>query len=146
MNEVKVLSKEIIPVFIEFLNEGKSVLLKVSGHSMLPFFKHQQTIVTLSKKEIYEKYDVILYLSHGLYKLHRITNIQKDHFIVYGDALKDKEIVYQNDVIGYVKYHQNKEKKIYYKNKSYLFKIKIWIILKPLRRLLIKGLRKVKLI
>jgi hypothetical protein len=146
MNEVKVLSKEIIPVFIEFLNEGKSVGFKVSGHSMLPFFKHQKTIVTLSRKEIYEKYDVILYSSYGLYKLHRITKVKEDHFIVYGDALKDKEIIYHKDVIGYVEYHTNTVRKIHYKNRWYIFKLKIWILLKPLRRFLIKGLRKVKII
>ncbi len=146
MSEVKVLSKEIIPVFIEFLNEGKSVRFKVSGHSMLPFFKHQKTIVTLNIKDNYKKYDVILYMSNGLYKLHRIIKVNDDHFIVYGDALKNKEIIYQKDIIGYVEFHTGKKRNIYYKNNWYLFKVKLWILLKPFRRFLIKGLRKVKMI
>lgn len=146
MSEVKVQSKDIMPIFIELLNEGKSVEFKISGHSMLPFFKHQQTVVTLSKKYEYEKYDVVLYISHDLYALHRIVGLKDDVCIVYGDALKRKEMIPKKDILGFVKYHTHKQKKIYYKNRGYLFKVKLWLLLKPLRRILLKIMRKVKMI
>jgi len=145
MNKVKVLSKDIIPVFIDFLNEGNTVQFKISGNSMLPFFKHKKTVVTLNKKNKYTKYDVILYSTLTGYKLHRIIDEKEDCFIVYGDALTDKELIYHKDIIGFVEYHNNKRKAIHYRDKWYLFKLKIWISLKPLRRYLIKGFRKGKM-
>ncbi len=144
MNEVKVFSKDLIPIVIDLLKKGKSVEFKISGNSMSPFFKHQKTIVTLNTKSTYKKYDVILYQANKQYILHRIIRVKNGVFEVYGDALKTKEIVFLQDVYGYVEYHKNKNKKIYYKHRCYTFKVFLWVLLKPFRKILLKIMRKVK--
>ncbi len=143
---MKILSKEIMPFIKEMLEMNKSVEFKVSGNSMLPFFKHHETIIHLSKKEIYNINDVILYLNNDSYILHRIYKQKNDHFIVYGDALNSKEIVHPRQILGFVEFYTHRNKQIKSNSKRYLFKVKLWKLLKPFRRPLLSLMKKVKLI
>lgn len=143
---MKILSKEIMPYVKELLDMNKAVELKVSGNSMLPFFKHHETIVHLSKKQTYNTNDVILYLNNDSYILHRIYKQKNNYFIVFGDALKTKEIVYPSQILGFVEFHVKNGKQINSNSKRYLFKVKLWKLLKPFRKPLLLIIRKFKLI
>lgn len=118
------------------------ITLKVSGNSMLPFYKDQKTIVTLTKVDELFKYDVILYKYKGRYILHRIIKFEDDLIICRGDGLISKEDIEYKDVIAVVKSHKNNDKSINSNNKAYLFKVKLWILLRPIRRVLLKFVRR----
>ena len=114
------------------LEEGKMVSFTVKGNSMLPFFKHEKTVVNLTKKSEYERYDVILFKYHHLVKLHRIIAINGDDVIASGDYISQIETIKKDDILGYVQSFKNKHE-IQSSSKGYLFKVKLWLVIKKLR-------------
>lgn len=142
MSGVKVLSKDLMPLIKELLEDNQSVKFKISGTSMLPFFKHQETLVTLEKKDVYNKYDAVLYQANDAFILHRIIKVDREFYLSCGDALKKIELVDKNNVLGYVSMFENKGKIINSNNKTYMFKVKTWYYLKPFRHLLLKLIKR----
>ena len=140
MNKVSISSVELVPLMIEALKTNQSIQFKVSGTSMMPFFKHQQTVVTLKRKETYQKNDVVLFKYQGVYRLHRIIWIKDTEVIACGDNLLSKERFKASDIIGYVESFELK-KKIGSKDKTYRLKVFLWKIVKPVILRLKRGLR-----
>ena len=138
MSEVKVLSSKLMPLIKELIDEGKSVQFKISGNSMLPFFKHHKTQVIVIRKESYSKGDAVLYQCKDKYILHRIIKVTQDFYLICGDALKTIEEIPKTDVLGYVSAYEGKHKTIQHTSKLYKFKVSLWILLKPFRRVLLK--------
>lgn len=143
MQHKKVMAHEIMPTIQEMLASDQTVFLKVSGNSMRPFYVHHQTVVSLLKpNRAFKRFDVCLYQDCGVYKLHRIVKIKDDTLIILGDALNQKELIQKTQIIGLVHTHQNKGKVIKHHQKRYLFKVYVWHVLRPFRRILLKLLRK----
>lgn len=142
MNEVKVLSKELMPLIKELLDQNQSVKFKISGTSMLPFFKHHKTSVTLIKKTSYQKYDAILYQTNDAYILHRLIKVKDHFFLTCGDALKQIEKIDKKSVIGYVSSFEYGGKTTNSFSKLYLFKVKLWYLFKPFRSILLRFLKR----
>lgn len=139
MKQLKVLSEDLMPVIKDLLESGQEVLLTVSGTSMRPFYKHHQTIVKLISPPIkLKKYDVILYQDKGKYKLHRIVKIKPDYFIVCGDALIQIETINSHQIFGLVVEHRYRGKIVLSSSKRYLFKVRIWALLKPFRSIMLR--------
>lgn len=137
--EKKVFSHEVMPLVKELLEGGQDVWLTVSGTSMRPFFVNQKTIVKLRfPKDELKKYDVVLYQDHHQYKLHRICQIHDHVYTIYGDALKQQETIRFEQIFGVVIEHKLKNRVIKKDDWWYLFKVRIWALLKPFRRLLIR--------
>jgi phage repressor protein C with HTH and peptisase S24 domain len=140
MKQVSISSVELVPLMMEALKTNQSIHFKVSGTSMMPFFKHQQTVVTLMRKETYKKNDVVLFKYQGMYRLHRIIKIQDKEVIASGDNLLSKERFEASDIIGYVESFELK-KKIGSRDKIYKLKVFLWKIVKPVILRLRRGLR-----
>lgn len=138
MSEVKVLSSEFMPLIKELLDEGKSVKFKISGNSMLPFLKHQQTLVTVTKKDTYLKHDTILYKNKDKYILHRIIKVKDNFYLTCGDALKTIEYIPKAHVLGFLYSYEVDDEITYHNSKLYKFKVNLWVFLKPLRQILLK--------
>lgn len=137
--EKKILSYEVMPLVKELLEGGHEVLLTVSGTSMRPFYQHQKTVVKLRyPKDDLRKYDVILYQDHNMYKLHRIYKINDDLYTVYGDALREKEMISKVQIFGVVVSHEYRHKWIDRNHWWYRFKVWIWALLKPFRRIMLR--------
>ncbi len=137
--EKKVFSHEVMPLVKELLEGGQDVWLTVSGTSMRPFFVNQKTVVKLRfPKDELKKYDVVLYQDHHQYKLHRIYQIHDHVYTIYGDALKQQETIRFEQIFGVVIEHKLKNRVIKKDDWWYLFKVRIWALLKPFRRLLIR--------
>ena len=118
---------------IETLNEGKKVSFTVKGISMKPFFKDDQTVVTLMKKTTYQKNDVIFFKYQQSFKLHRIRKIKKGNIICSGDFLRQKEMIEDNDILGYVlSYQEGNRKEVLTTSFRYRFKVWMWLRIKPL--------------
>jgi signal peptidase I len=142
MKKTHVLSKDLFPVIKETLANKQIVSLKVSGSSMRPFLIHQLSTVKILQSETYKKYDVVLYENPNKQMvLHRIIKI-KDYFLICGDALKANEIIEPSKIYGKVIQisHGNKDVNIY--ATSYKLRVRLWVYLKPFRRILLKLLRK----
>ena len=138
MKQIKVDNLLFLQSIDELLKEGKTVEFKVKGNSMLPFFKHEKTIVTLEKPTNYKKHDVIIAKYNDLVVLHRIIKIKNNIYTLRGDGLISKEYVKINDIYGKVVSFKTNDKKI----KFYKTKVVIWLLLRPVRRLLLKFIKK----
>jgi hypothetical protein len=132
------------PIIIEKLNNNGTVSITVKGSSMWPFYKDSITIVSLKKPTLpYKKYDVILYHTFHGTVLHRITKVRNDMLKTTGDALTKVEDVAYEDVIAVVYSYNNGKKEILSRNPWVLLKVKCWVFLKPLRRIILGILRRV---
>lgn len=136
---VRIFSDELIPIISEMIRNGRVVDLTVSGASMLPFYIDKETIVTLDNpRGKFKKYDVVLYRDKGKYKLHRIIGFKKGILVIRGDALRQKEYVNPDAVIGRVVNHHTRGKKIMGRSKLYLAKVYFWNLLCPIRPYLLR--------
>lgn len=138
MKQIKVENLVLLESIAELLKEGKNVEFRVKGNSMLPFFKHDKTIVNLKKVNTYFKYDVVLAKYNDKVLLHRIIKIKKDKYILRGDGLISKEEVSLENIYGKVESFQTNNENI----KKYKIKVRIWLLLRPIRRVLLKFIKK----
>ena len=93
-------------------------------------------------KEKYQKLDVVLAIYEERLVLHRIIKINGDIYTLRGDGAYLKETVSSKDIIGYVVSHQHK-KVILETNCYYRLMTILWVY-NPIRKLMIKMLRKRK--
>ncbi|MFP4287585.1 MAG: S24/S26 family peptidase [Candidatus Izemoplasmataceae bacterium] len=140
--KTSIYSDELFPIIKNELEEGKTVSFTVSGTSMRPFLKDKKSQVSIKKASSYKKYDIILYENHAKKMvLHRIVK-GENPFTVYGDALRVKELVYMNQIVGKVISIKTADKTKNPNHWFYQLKVKLWILLRPFRRLLLKLIRK----
>lgn len=116
---------------INELKEGKEVSFLVNGWSMLPFFYHNQTSVTLKEDEV-RVGDIVLY-KDGRISLNRIIKIKGNQYILQGDGqFKHYAIICHEAILGRVIafHHQNKQ---YAMSDSKLQrKMKWWLLVRNL--------------
>jgi signal peptidase I len=132
MNQIKVSTQDLMPIIIESLNLNQEVQFIVVGTSMLPFFKHAQTVVSLIKKDQYKRNDVILFSYQGSYRLHRIAKINNHQITVIGDHLLSKEIITNQEILGAVKAFSTQGRKVFTNSIVYNIKVILWKIVKPI--------------
>ncbi len=138
-----VLSETLSPLIKEALDNEQVVMLTVTGHSMRPFLKHQKTTVSLQRTP-YQKYDILLYTTKDdKLVLHRLINNTKP-LVTCGDALMNNELVHPKQVLGKVIKIEHKKRTITTTQKGYRFKVKLWLLLKPLRPILLKLFARIK--
>lgn len=133
------------PAFFEevsqALKQGKEVSFRVNGWSMLPFYFHNETVVTV-KDEPFEVGDVVLYQTHQI-KLHRIVGMKDDVYVIEGDAQNESEVVEAKSILGKVVFYEHNKKR-YYPNDPMLKKrVNRWLKVKklPFTRLYLRTLR-----
>jgi len=135
----------ILPLIEEQLSLGKQVSFKVKGTSMFPFLHSGRTEVTLLKPTIEpKKYDIVLFKIKGNYVLHRIIKIEKDHYVIMGDALKQKDLVGKDQIIGVVKEIKVDGNPVDIKDHKYQRKVKSWVLFRVAKRYLLYYLRHVQ--
>jgi signal peptidase I len=133
VNKKIIPNDEMMNLIREALKINQKATFKVSGNSMLPFFKHQETTVTVEKMtRSLKKWDVILFRVKDQYILHRIVKIKNQEIICQGDYLFSKEVIKLDDVIGIVESFETKGKVIDVNQKRYLIKVKLWRLIKPI--------------
>lgn len=143
MNHKTISIQELAPLIKEQVDEGKQVMLTISGNSMLPFMIDQETILTLEAiKRPLKRKDIVFYQNnHGQYLLHRILHAPKNNLIIRGDALQKKEVLARNQMIAMVTSFKQGNKVTNVGSFWYRFKVSIWLVLAPIRPLLMKIIR-----
>ena len=118
----------------EELNEGRSVLIRVQGQSMLPFFRSGSTITLRPvRDEDIRKYNVVMADAGHAYVVHRIVEVGKESITLLGDGnLRGTECVTRDKIYGIVDC-----------SALHLFFAKIWVKMQPLRRFPLAILRRI---
>lgn len=146
MNKKTISINDAIDIIKEKLINDGEVVITVTGNSMLPFMKDKETLVTLEKpKKPLKRGDVVFYHNEqNIWILHRILKVKKDLLIICGDALNKLEYINSDWVIGIMKDFQNKDKITLSNNKYYKFKVRLWMLFRPIRRYLFAISRRLK--
>ena len=87
----------------EFLKEGREVILKAKGNSMLPFIRDGRDSVALHRCEDPQVGDIVLVKLPDRYVMHRIIAHEGDSYTMMGDGnLRGTETFRKEDVLGKV--------------------------------------------
>ena len=141
--------KDIVPIIEEVLESGGECRLKVTGYSMTPILIHKRDSVILktAKGKVLKRGDIVFIKRRtGEYILHRIYKILENGFIMNGDAQTWTEFVEFDQVIGVVNQINRNSRDININNLFYKFIINIWMLLRPLRKIIFKvyGIIRIK--
>ena len=136
-NMARVVSNELL--FAEVasaIREGKSVVIKPKGCSMLPFIRGERDEVVLVSPDDIEIYDAVLaQLRTGVYVLHRVMEIREDSLVLMGDGnLQGKEQCRKEDVVAKVAEVIRDGHKHDCRAPRYRLMVRMWIRLMPVRR------------
>lgn len=121
------------------LKEGKSVILKAEGNSMLPFIRGGEDKIVLHPVSRLRKGQIVLArLTNGQYILHRIIKVYPAEVLLMGDAnIRQTERCPQSRVYGYATRIIRGEHSIACTTRGAYFKASAWQFLLPLRRYLL---------
>ena len=87
---------------VSAIQHDQTVSFRVNGWSMLPFFYHGETIVTLKASPI-QVHDVVLFKEGDHIILHRVLAKEGVVYLIQGDAVyRHPSKVYEEDIIGKV--------------------------------------------
>lgn len=145
MDKKKIPLVELYPLIKDKLDSEGEVVFKITGNSMQPFMIHDKTLVTIKKidKKL-EKHDIVFYKINDHFILHRILKIKQNHIITCGDGLTLLEHINISDIFAIVTKFQNGNKVTSVNNIFYKFKVRVWGLLRPIRKYFLYILRKVK--
>ena len=118
------------------IREGKSVVIKPKGCSMLPFIRGERDEVVLVSPDDIEIYDAVLtQLRTGEYVLHRVMENSEDSLVLMGDGnLQGKEQCRKEDVVAKVAEVIRDGHKHDCRAPRYRLMVRMWIRLMPVRR------------
>lgn len=131
-------NSDFMPVMASMVKEGQNVPLLVSGHSMMPFLKHGQDTIIVSKPTApFRRGDMVFYTRKtGQYVMHRIHHIKQGMLYIVGDAHTVIEgPVDPSCVFGVVRKVIRKGKTLTRGSFCWWFFEKVWIRMVPLRPL-----------
>jgi hypothetical protein len=135
------LSGEVVPSAVMFVEEGREVILPVDGKSMLPFIVGGIDSVALYKPGTLRKGDIVLaYTQEKGYVIHRIDSIGGDGIVaLLGDGnLAQREHCQLADIKAIATHVIKPNGKRKPLNEGWLrFAGRVWRLLLPVRRYLL---------
>lgn len=135
------------PLMEEVLALGKSVEITVTGNSMYPMLKHRVSRVRLAPAGELRAGDIPLYRrDNGKFVLHRIVSLEGETFTCCGDNQWVLEPGLRPDQVLGVMTHYAREGEDWKPCGGPLYTAYRtgWVTARPLRRLVIGGLRRVR--
>ena len=130
------------------LREGKRVVIRTKGNSMLPFIRGDRDSVELVMADDVSAGDVVLaYLPDRRYVLHRVIGIDAGRVTLMGDGnIAGTECCSLDALCGKVTciVRENGDR-VDCQNTKYLRRVRMWRRLKPMRRYLLAIYRRVAL-
>ena len=133
------------PLIRQLLEAGQQVKFTPHGSSMLPMLRDGKDTVTLTKPQgKLKKYDIPLYQRpQGGYVLHRVVGENQKGYILCGDHQTALEKgVTDEQVIGVVCAFTRKGKEYTVTQTRYRLYARLWVAIRPLRRLAMGGLHR----
>lgn len=137
---------ELYPIIKEKIESGGTVQLPITGTSMLPLLVWGRDTVEIVKCENAKKYDIIFYRrDNGHFVLHRIIGINDKGYILCGDNQTVKEYgISDRHIIAVVSSITRNGKKFDVTRLSYKIYSRLWTMVRPFRRYILVGVRKIK--
>lgn len=148
-NDELIQADEWIPILLETLKEGKIAKISPNGYSMYPLLVGGRDDVFLKLSEDALKVgDVVLYRrKSGKHVLHRIYRIVGTEYYMLGDYQTEIEgPLKREQILAVAESFERKGKKIFCDNKKYKIYVKVWNYIRPLRPILIKMWRGIRII
>lgn len=122
-----------------FLNEGREVVIRAKGNSMLPFIHGDRDSVVLKKCDEFAVGDIVLVRLPGRYVMHRIISISQDIFVMMGDGnVTGTEVFRRGDVLGKVIWIVREDGRYIKPGNG-----RLWRKLLPIRRYLLAVYRRI---
>lgn len=138
MSSIQVPNELLLTQVESFLKEGKEVIIRAKGNSMLPFIRGDRDSVALRHCESPEPGDIVLVRLPGRYVMHRIVSVEDGVYTMMGDGnLYGTESFRAEDVLGKVVRIIRDGRKDRLPGKG-----RLWKALLPLRRYLLWIYRK----
>ncbi len=122
------------------IEEGRSVVIGVSGESMLPFIKGGRDNVELVKADSVRVGDIVLArIENGGYVIHRVVSLLGDgSFLLMGDGnIESLERLSRQNIIARVVRIVTPKGDVQTQDRWFQFKSRVWRMLLPVRRLLL---------
>jgi SOS-response transcriptional repressor LexA len=120
-----------------FLGEGREVILRARGNSMLPFIRNERDSVVLRKDDSLEVGDIVLVQMPDRFVMHRIIERDGDRFRMMGDGnVRGTESFRREDVLGKVIWIIKEDGRRVAPGRA-----RVWKALLPVRRLLLAVYR-----
>lgn len=134
--------ENLVPLVRETLDSGSSFILDVTGYSMRPTLNtkgDRVELVNVFMRPVRKGEIIFFERDTGDCLLHRVIRLNKDNtFTVNGDAQAWTEIVETSQVIGVVNSFNRNGKWISCDSFFYRIYSSIWMLFKPVRRVIIK--------
>lgn len=107
----------------------------VKGISMEPMLKQDRDLLIVESGKEVHLMDVVLFKrTNGQFVLHRVTDIQPDHYLITGDNCMQPEKVLPHQILGVMTYFIRKGQKHSVTEPGYLSYVKLWHSTYALRR------------
>lgn len=137
----RVSAAHIFEIAEESLNDGKSIKITVVGNSMYPFLRNKADSVELYR-ESYDNIkllDIVVARKKNKYILHRVYKKNTDSFIMLGDGNLSTDGPYdKNDLVCKARGIYRKDKYISCSSWAFVVLSKLWLFIKPFRKLIFK--------
>ena len=133
-----------IPQVAELVAEGCEVEIIARGTSMLPFIRDRKDSVVLGPFTSIRPMDIALVRMPGdKYVMHRVIELQGDMVTLMGDGnIRGIEICRRRDVLAIACAILRNGKRIDCHGRSHMLKARIWLMLRPVRRILLAIYRR----
>lgn len=120
---------EKVEALIRIANEGKIVRILGVGNSMRPLLHGGRDYVYFENKKNYKTGDIVLYISNGIYIMHRIAKITDEGYIMLGDGnqIMEEPISEENIFLKAIGF---KRKNVYISVKNPLYRLYSWMWIK----------------
>ena len=134
------------PLIEEILSSGGTAEITVTGNSMYPMLKHRISQVRLAAPTNLQIGDIPLYRrTNGAYILHRIVGIEDGVYVCCGDHQWHVEKgIHPDQIIAVVTDFKRRNHWTSCGKTMYRWYWKLWVGIRPLRRLVFGGLRRIK--
>ncbi len=94
-----------LAALLRSLPDGGELSLAVTGESMVPLYRHRETVVTLRREpaRAYRRGDAVFFLrADGTPVLHRVVKVTRECLIVGGDAQRWTEAIHSAEILARV--------------------------------------------
>lgn len=134
------------PLMEEILSKGGTVELTVTGNSMYPMLRHKVSRVRLRRADGLAVGDLPLYRrDNGAFVLHRIVAQEGETYTCCGDNQWVLEPGIRPDqIVAVATDFARKKRWVSVRSGGYRLYRRVWVWIRPLRRLVFGGLRRVK--
>lgn len=133
------------PLMEEILRSGGSVELTATGNSMRPMLLHRISKVRLAPPGSLQKGDLPLYRrDNGAFVLHRVIALQNGSYTLCGDAQWHPEPgIRPEQIVAVATDFCRRNRWRSCRGRAYRAYWQIWLWIRPMRRLVVGGSRKV---